>query len=392
MSANWPRVPLGEVLTEVSRPTRVEPTGEYRLLGVRLDSAGPFLRETVGGTQTSAKVLSSVETGDLIYSRLFAWRGAFGMIPAELHDCFVSNEFPTFHAHDTTDPRFILLWLRLPETIRAVESLCSGSTPLTRNRLKEAAFLSLCVPLPPVAEQRRIVARVDAIAARVAEARGLREQATAEYDSLLVTLAHRADITEQEKQHRCWQRVRLGEVLRQVSSPVAVRTDESYPNLGIYSFGRGLFEKPPIEGMTTSASTLYQVRVGQFIYSRLFAFEGAYGRVPPSLDGRFVSNEYPTFDCDPGRLRPEFIHAYFRSKSVWIDVATGSKGLGDRRQRVQPEQILNHTIWLPPLAEQDRLVAVEAKADALRALQAETAAELDALVPAVLARAFAGEL
>ena len=47
-------------------------------------------------------------------------------------------------------------------------------------------------------------------------------------------------------------------------------------------------------------------------------------------------------------------------------------------------------------AEQRRIVAhldaLQAKADALRALQTETAAELDALLPVVLAKAFAGEL
>lgn len=49
-----------------------------------------------------------------------------------------------------------------------------------------------------------------------------------------------------------------------------------------------------------------------------------------------------------------------------------------------------------PLPEQRRIVAyldgLQAKVDALRHLQAETQRELDALMPAVLARAFAGEL
>ncbi len=50
----------------------------------------------------------------------------------------------------------------------------------------------------------------------------------------------------------------------------------------------------------------------------------------------------------------------------------------------------------PDLAEQRHIVAhldaLQAKADALKALQSESAAELDALLPAVLAKAFASEL
>jgi hypothetical protein len=47
---------------------------------------------------------------------------------------------------------------------------------------------------------------------------------------------------------------------------------------------------------------------------------------------------------------------------------------------------------VPPYAEQLRFDALQAKADALRSLQVETAADLDALLPAVLAEAFAGRL
>jgi type I restriction enzyme S subunit len=49
-----------------------------------------------------------------------------------------------------------------------------------------------------------------------------------------------------------------------------------------------------------------------------------------------------------------------------------------------------------PLPEQCRIVAyldeLQAKVDALRRLQAETGAEMDALLPAVLDKAFKGEL
>jgi len=53
-------------------------------------------------------------------------------------------------------------------------------------------------------------------------------------------------------------------------------------------------------------------------------------------------------------------------------------------------------LYLPPLPEQRRIVAeldaLQAKVDALRALQGETATALAALLPAVLDRAFRGEL
>jgi type I restriction enzyme S subunit len=136
-----------------------------------------------------------------------------------------------------------------------------------------------------------------------------------------------------------------------------VREDQNYPNVGIYSYARGLFEKPPISGMATSATTLRRLKAGNFIYSRLFAFEGAYGLVDPELDGHYVSNEYPSFEIDATRLLPGFLKAYFRLPSVWMQIAQGSKGVGFRRQRVQPEQVLKHRIPLPPRTEQQAIVA-----------------------------------
>jgi type I restriction enzyme S subunit len=51
---------------------------------------------------------------------------------------------------------------------------------------------------------------------------------------------------------------------------------------------------------------------------------------------------------------------------------------------------------LPPLPEQRQIVAelgkLQAEVDALKLLHVETAAELDTLLPAILDRAFKGEL
>ena len=53
-------------------------------------------------------------------------------------------------------------------------------------------------------------------------------------------------------------------------------------------------------------------------------------------------------------------------------------------------------IPVPPQKEQRRIVAyldaLQTQVDALKKLQAQTAAELDALLPAILDRAFKGEL
>lgn len=171
-----------------------------------------------------------------------------------------------------------------------------------------------------------------------------------------------------------WPKVPLGELLQVASEPVPVRQDAEYPNFGIFSFGRGLFAKPPIRGIQTSATTLFRVRAGNFIYSRLFAFEGSYGVVDDVFDGHFTSNEYPSFSIDRSRLVPSFLKAYFQFPGIWQDIAMGSKGVGSRRIRVQPDKVLAHRMPVPSTAEQQAIVD---RLDALSEKTREVAAHID---------------
>lgn len=159
--------------------------------------------------------------------------------------------------------------------------------------------------------------------------------------------------------------VALGEVMQISRQPVKVERDREYPNFGIYSFGRGLFAKPPISGTTTSASTLYRVRERQFIYSRLFAFEGAFGVVPPHMNGWYVSNEYPTFDVDERQALVDFLRLAICRQPAWDELAAMTVGMGHRRQRLRPDDFLAFEIELPSLDEQRAIVELCSAAEQL---------------------------
>lgn len=189
-----------------------------------------------------------------------------------------------------------------------------------------------------------------------------------------------------------WPCVVLGEVLRLALAPEQVVADRSYPSFGVYGFGRGLFQKSPLSGAEIRAEKLFRVRTGQFVYSRLKAFEGAFALVPPTLDGCYVTNEFPTFDFDESRLRPAYLDWYFRRPSAWTDAARFSVGIGARRERLHPEQFLSLQIPLPPLAEQRRIVsrvnAIAARIADARCLRGEVEDERNALVVSERNRSF----
>lgn len=388
----WDNVPLGEVLRQRAPDVTVDPTARYQFAGVYSFARGVFRAQERMGTETSYRVLVRIAEGEFIYPKLMAWEGGFGVVPPECDRCYVSPEFQVFQINDQRVlPRWIELFFKVPAHWQAIAGGSIG-TNMRRQRLHPRDLLKHLVVLPPLSEQRRIVTRIDEIAGKIAEARTIRNAASVDMTKLLVAMAHRVDLSDPEKLRLGWKAVRLGDIVNEFSDPHTVQTDRSYPNFGIYSFSRGLFEKPPISGFDTSAARLYRARAGLFIYSRLFAFEGSYGVVDDEFDGFFVSNEYPMFACKADKVLVDFLAAYFKSPAVWRSVAEGSTGLGDRRQRVQPTQLMKHALMLPPMEWQHKIARVRQSVAAHSRIHAESLPEIDALLPAILDRAFRGQL
>lgn len=147
----------------------VEPDLAYRLLGVRWYGAGPFHRETVTQESSEAKSLQPVRAGDLIYNRLFAWKGSFGLVPPELDGCFVSGEFPLFCARPGHDIRWVHYYMLQPWVWDVINAESTGATAVSRNRWKEASLRNFVIPAPPLDEQTRIADHLDSETARIDE-------------------------------------------------------------------------------------------------------------------------------------------------------------------------------------------------------------------------------
>lgn len=149
--------------------------------------------------------------------------------------------------------------------------------------------------------------------------------------------------------------VALSEILEEDRDDVTVDPLSTYEMTGVLSFGRGLFRRETISGAETSYAKFIRLHADQFVYSRLFAWEGAVAVVPETFQGTFVSQEFPTFRIGRDRALPEYLDFLCRWPAFHEALAGLTKGLGLRRQRVHPEQLLSVGIPLPDLEEQGRL-------------------------------------
>lgn len=136
---------------------------------------------------------------------------------------------------------------------------------------------------------------------------------------------------------------------------VDVRVGESYPIVGVLGFGRGLLYRDAVTADSTSYKQLHMIRPGQLIYSKLKAFEGAITVVPVPHAPSFASPEFPTYSCTDNAL-PSFVRLLTQMPALWEAMAAQSKGLGGRRERLNPADLLSVRVVVPPLVEQRRIV------------------------------------
>ncbi len=173
--------------------------------------------------------------------------------------------------------------------------------------------------------------------------------------------------------------VPLSEILELSREIVPIEADVTYRLAGIYSFGRGLFARPPITGAETRYPAVRPLHHGQFVYGRMNAWEGAMAVVGPEFDGFVVSPEFPVFDIRPSRALPGYVGWLTRWPGLWDSLLTRARGAGSqrgaRRLRVQPNQLLAAQVPLPALDEQ---LAIVERMETVRSVQdrASRAAEL----------------
>jgi type I restriction enzyme S subunit len=121
------------------------------------------------------------------------------------------------------------------------------------------------------------------------------------------------------------------------------------------------------------------LRADQVVMRKLTAWEGPITVVPAEFDGFVVSNEFPTFTLGP-ELMPDWMRHVCRSPRLWAEMKNRVSGTVQRRKRLNPEQLLQIQLPIPPPEVQARIVEVLDAVDAqVTALDMEADALRDVL-------------
>jgi len=377
--SQWPMVPLGEILREQKRRVGTTDADDLPLLGV--SNAEGLHRSGMTRINDMSRYLR-VEPGWFAYNPMRINVGSIGWAKNENQTGVISPDYVVFSCTDSVCPELIHWSLKHRRGLQAINAETAGSV---RERLYFESLSRIEFPLPPIAEQRRLVERIDGLAAKIEEAKGLQKQA----DQALNEVCRSVLRSDSDGQLRP---TPMSELVALREPDVTVLSDQAYHFAGVYCFGEGVFIGQRKTGMEFKYPKLTRLQVNNFVYPKLMAWEGALAIVPPECDGLVVSTEFPVFEVHEEKVLPDVLDVYFRTPSVWPELSGASTGTNVRRRRLNPTDFLRYKFPLPPMATQQKLREIKVKAQEIGKRREPAQKELNAMLPAILDRAFKGEL
>jgi type I restriction enzyme S subunit len=248
-----------------------------------------------------------------------------------------------------------------------------------------------------LAEQRRVVARIEELAAQIHEARTLRHQAAEEAEALTGASASKL-FQECPERHPI---MALAEVRGGIqkgphrapgANPVRYLTVAHVHRNRILTDSPRYFEVSPVElerwRLLRGDVLIIEGNGSADQIGRTALFRG-------EIENCVHQNHVIRIRPDKQRVMPEFLNTFLNSPAGQ-DAVQGQSRTSSGLRSLSVGRIKSICVPVPPLSEQRRIVseldALQAQVDALKRLQAETAAELDALLPSILDKAFKGQL
>jgi type I restriction enzyme, S subunit len=361
-------VPMSAVSADTSDVTEKE-TRSYEEVS---KGYTPF----VSGDVLVAKITPCFENGKIALTRLQQKAG------------FGSTEFHVIRAlPDELDPRYLVHFMRQPWIRFAGERRMTGSGG--QRRVPENFLAKLEIPLPPLAEQRRIAEVLD----RAEALRAKRRAALAELDALTQSLfldlfGDPSTILER------WPTRELGELLDFLTSG-SRGWAEYYAESGdlflrIQNVRRDelvLEDVAYVNAPDTAEAKRTRVQPGDVLLS-ITADLGRTAAVPEGIGTAFINQHLSILRTKA--LVPRFLSAYFVSP-------VGARQVSGRNKHAVKaglnfDDIRSFLIPVPPLTLQQEFARRVAAVEKLKQAQRTSLAELDALFASLQHRAFRGEL
>jgi type I restriction enzyme S subunit len=395
----WPKVRLGEILRHRKEFITIDDLPTYKRPRVQLHAQGIVLRDEIPGAIIKTKSQQVCKAGEFLVAEIDAKVGGFGIVPDHLGGCIVSSHYFLFVLDETKILRsFLDYFIRTPAFQDQVEA--QGSTNYAAIRPQHV--LNYEIPLPLLQEQQRIVARIEELSSLINEARTLRQQAVKEAEAL-ISSTRRKEIGNQPLSDwiplsRIVSEIENGKSPQCESRP-ALENEWGVLKVGAVSFGNFNPNENKALPSAQPYSAHYEVHPGDFLMSRANTTElvGACAIVDQTRPKLLLSDKIFRFHFhDQNAVILQWLDHVMKSPALRDQIERAASGTSPTMKNISKEKTLN--LLIPPhsISKQRQIIShlnrLQAEMSSMKNLQSHSAEEIDALLPAILHRAFRGEL
>jgi type I restriction enzyme, S subunit len=309
--------------------------------------------------------------------------GGYGIVPFDLDSSVVSNHYFLYEVDQSIiDIQFFKYWLQTPSPLKQIRHFIRGA--LNYAAIRPHHFLELLIPLPTMSEQQRIVKKVDQLAIRIREAIVLEREIHLE-QSILLQNYYRYSLQTGAT------RIQLRECLEQNSAPVIISDDKEYKQVKVSLNFKGVSLRQILPGIKIKTKKQYLACAGDLIFSRIDARNGAFGFIPAQLNGAIVSGDFPCFQVEESIVNKDVLGIVLKTSEFMQSVIDASRGVTNRR-RLKEDKLLSIYIDIPKEEDQRKISLLCSKISAARKIQYQITYDRSQFIPALLDRAFGGDL
>lgn len=342
-------------------------------------------------------------------SVLFSSRAPIGYVAIAENELTTNQGFKSFEATKFIDSEFLYWYLKY--SIDLIEAMASGTT-FKEISGKKAAQIPF--PLPPLAEQKRIVTKLSSMLEKLKQAKELIREAKESFEKRRATILHLAftgQLTESwrtknintvndfKKDHtvlnssinipKSWVCLPFGKIASIKTNLVDPSDYSNYPHIAPNNIekktGELLEFKSIGEDRVKSPKHLFQK--GDIIYSKIRPYLSKV--IIADFEGLCSADMYPIETV----LNRSFLYNYMLSQ-IFLDYAT-TAGTRTVLPKINQKELNRIPVVCPSLDEQkeivkilDNLLGNEAEASSLLELENQ----IDLIEKSILSKAFRGEL
>lgn len=382
-----------------------DPTGDVRLIqladvgdGVYRDRSNRFMTKA----KADALYCTFLQQGDVLIARMPDPLGRACVFPGDSKPSVTVVDVAIVRSgNGEFDHRWLMHFVNAHSFRSAISSLQAGST---RKRISRGNLATIPLPVPPLLEQRRIVAEIEKQFTRLDAGVAALRRVQANLKRYRAAVLKAACEGRLIPDRRNWTDGSLGDVLKTIEAGKSFKCDEHPPSeeqVGVVKVSAvtwGTYDETETKTCTTSerVDPRYFVQESDFLFSRANTIEliGACVIAKKVTLRVMLSDKILRFRFSDG-VDPRWVLYWLRSEFGRREIERLATGNQESMRNIGQERIKRIRMKFPPLADQSRIVAeVDRRLSLVEELEAISTVNLQRatrLRQSILQRAFAGQ-